>query len=102
MTCNRNFSVSPCVWLITAAIADTELAQEQVIYERQQTEQERQQTEQERQQAEQERQRAEQAESQLQQVARNLLQTGMTIAQVVQLTGLSQEQVQRLSDAPNP
>jgi DNA-directed RNA polymerase specialized sigma subunit len=60
-------------------------------------------TEQERQEKEQERQRAEQAESQLQQVVSqleqivlNLLQQGMTVEQVVKITGLSEEQVQRL------
>ncbi len=61
-------------------------------------------TEQERQEKEQERQRAEQAESQLQQVVSqleqivlNLLQQGMTVEQVVRITGFSEEQVQRLS-----
>ena len=57
-------------------------------------EQERQNAKQERQNAEQQRQRAEQAESQLRQVAFNLLQNGMSIDQVVQITGLSQEQIQ--------
>jgi Uma2 family endonuclease len=57
---------------------------------------------QERQRAEQERQRAEQAESQLQQVALNLLQMGMAIAQVTQVTGLSEEQVRQLTDASAP
>jgi Uma2 family endonuclease len=57
-------------------------------------EQERQNAKQERQRAEQERIRAEQAESQLRQVAFNLLQNGMSIDQVVQITGLSSEQLQ--------
>jgi Uma2 family endonuclease len=74
-------------WMLT----DTELAQEQMMQERQRAEQERQR-------AEQERQRAEQAESQLQQVARNLLQTGISIAQIAQLTGLPEKQVRQLSD----
>lgn len=42
--------------------------------------------------------RATQAEAQLQQVALNLLQQGMTLKQVIQLTGLSLEQVQRIAD----
>ncbi|BAS57274.1 hypothetical protein NIES2135_33700 [Leptolyngbya boryana NIES-2135] len=46
--------------------------------------------------AEQERQRANQAESQLLQVARNLLQTGMSIEQVSQITGLTETEVQQL------
>ncbi len=46
---------------------------------------------------EQERQRADRAESQLQQVVLNLLQQGMTVEQVVRITGFSEEQVQRLS-----
>lgn len=54
-------------------------------------------TEQERQEKEQERQRADRAESQLQQIVLNLLQQGMTVEQVVRITGLSEEQVQRLS-----
>ncbi len=54
-------------------------------------------TEQERQEKEQERQRADRAESQLQQVVLNLLQQGMTVEQVVRITGFSEEQVQRLS-----
>jgi len=51
---------------------DTELAQQQV---------------------EQERQIAQQAQAQLQQVALNLLQSGMSVEQVMQLTGLSEEYV---------
>jgi hypothetical protein len=58
-------------WLLT----DAELAQQQV---------------------EQERQRANQAEAQILQVARNLLQTGMSIAQVSQITGLSKTEIQPL------
>ncbi len=42
--------------------------------------------------------RATQAEAQLQQVALNLLQQGMTLEQVIQLTGLSLEQVQGIAD----
>ncbi|WP_414570406.1 Uma2 family endonuclease [Nostoc sp. CCY 9925] len=51
-------------------------------------EQEYQRAEQERQRAEQERQRADRAESQLLQTARNLLAGGMTVEQVVSITGL--------------
>jgi Uma2 family endonuclease len=58
-------------------------------------EHQRQIAEQERQNAQHQRQRAEQAESQLHQVALNLLQSGMTIDQVVQITGLSSEQIQQ-------
>ncbi|MBR8834978.1 MAG: DUF874 family protein [Stigonema ocellatum SAG 48.90 = DSM 106950] len=72
-------------------------------HERQKAEQERQKAEQERQKAEQERQRAESAESQLQQLqsqlqqtARQLLQTGMTVEQVVRLTGLSASEIEQL------
>lgn len=42
--------------------------------------------------------RATQAEAQLQQVTLNLLQQGMTLEQVVQLTGLSLEQVQGIAN----
>ncbi|WP_353932284.1 Uma2 family endonuclease [Okeanomitos corallinicola TIOX110] len=50
----------------------------------------------ERQKAEQEKQRAEQAESQLRQVAINLLATGMSLEQVVNLTGLATFEVEKL------
>jgi Uma2 family endonuclease len=50
-------------------------------------------------QVEQERIRAEQAIEQLRQVARNLLQTGMSIPQVSQLTGLSETEVQKLRES---
>jgi Uma2 family endonuclease len=63
--------------------------------ERQRAEQERQRAEQERQRAEQERQRAEQAQSQLVQTARNLLETGMSVEQVVQLTGLNASDIEK-------
>ncbi|MBF2050920.1 MAG: Uma2 family endonuclease [Leptolyngbya sp. IPPAS B-1204] len=56
-----------------------------------------QEAEQERQRAEQERQRAEQAEHQLRQVVLNLLQQGMGTAQVAQLTGLSEAEVENLA-----
>jgi len=46
--------------------------------------------------AEQEQQRAEQAEAQLQQVALNLLQSGLSIEQVAQLTGFSEERVRNI------
>ncbi|MBD2300369.1 Uma2 family endonuclease [Nostoc sp. FACHB-190] len=44
---------------------------------------------------EKERQRAEKAESQLLQTARNLLETGMTVEQVANLTGLSVAEIER-------
>ncbi|NJR52849.1 MAG: Uma2 family endonuclease [Leptolyngbyaceae cyanobacterium CSU_1_3] len=47
--------------------------------------------------AEQAQQRAEQAETQLQQVVLNLLQTGMSIEQVTQLTGLSEQQIRQFT-----
>ena len=53
-------------------------------------------TEQSEQRAEQERLAKEQAQAQLMQAARNLLETGMEIEQVVQLLGLSEEQVKAL------
>jgi Uma2 family endonuclease len=62
------------------------------------TEQERQRADQERQRADQESQRANQAELQLQQIAIGLLQTGMPIAQVVNLTQLSEAQIRKLAD----
>ncbi|MGA7935332.1 MAG: hypothetical protein WCA35_17415 [Kovacikia sp.] len=43
-------------------------------------------------------QRANQAEAQLQRVARNLLRSGSSIAQVSQLTGLAESQVQQLQE----
>jgi Uma2 family endonuclease len=63
--------------------------------ERQRAKQEQQRAEQERQRAEQERQRAEQAQSQLLQTARNLLEAGMTVEQVVQLTGLNASEIEK-------
>lgn len=54
-------------------------------------------TEQERQEKELALARAAQVETQLRQVALNLLQTGMSISQVAQLTGLSEEQVRELT-----
>ncbi len=49
--------------------------------------------EQEQQRADQERQRAEQAENQIQQIAQNLLQTGMSVDQVAQITGVAVERL---------
>ncbi|BAY10342.1 Uma2 family endonuclease [Calothrix sp. NIES-2098] len=65
--------------------------------ERQRAEQETQRAEQETQRAEQERQRAERAELQLQQTARNLLLSGMTAAQVANITGLSESEIEELN-----
>jgi Uma2 family endonuclease len=56
-------------------------------------------TEQSQQQAEQERVAREQAEAQLLQAARNLLATGMVIAQVATILGLSEAQVQALESS---
>jgi len=64
----------------------------------QQAEAAQQQAEAAQQQAETERQRAEQIEAQLQQTVWNLLQTGMDIAQVANLTGITELQVQQLAD----
>ncbi|KAM3096055.1 Uma2 family endonuclease [Phormidesmis sp. 146-35] len=79
------------------ALTDTEYERQQAEQQRQQAEYEQQQAEQERQRAEQERQRAIQAETQLKQVVLNLIQSGMTIAQVAQLTGLSEGAIKRLT-----
>ncbi|NJR49572.1 MAG: Uma2 family endonuclease [Leptolyngbyaceae cyanobacterium CSU_1_3] len=65
--------------------------------EQQRAEQEQQRAEQEQQRAEQEQQRAEQAEAQLRQVVLNLLQSGMSIEQISQLTGLPEKQVRQLT-----
>ncbi len=62
------------------------------------TEQERAEKEQALAQLEQERIKAEQAVQKLLQVARNLLQTGISIPQVSQLTGLSETEVQKLQE----
>ncbi|KAM3107836.1 Uma2 family endonuclease [Phormidesmis sp. 146-33] len=62
------------------------------------TEYARQQAEQERQQAEQERQRAIQAETQLKQVVLNLIASGMTVAQVAQLTGLEPAVIEQFTN----
>jgi Uma2 family endonuclease len=85
------------------ALQQVEQALQQVEQERIRTEQALQQVEQERirteqalQQAEQERIKAEQASQQLLQVAQNLLQSGMAIAQVSQITGLPETEVQKL------
>ncbi|OUL27108.1 hypothetical protein BV378_10565 [Nostoc sp. RF31YmG] len=74
-----------------------EKARQWAEQERQRAEQERQRAEQETQRAEQERQRAERAELQLQQTARNLLRSGMTAAQVANITGLSESEIEELS-----
>jgi hypothetical protein len=56
-------------------------------------------TEQSEQQAQQERVAREQAEAQLLQAARNLLATGMEIAQVATILGLSEAQVEALESS---
>ena len=58
--------------------------------------QEYQRADQERQRAEQERQRAEQAERQVSQIVQNLAQAGMSLEDIVTMTGLSPNQVQSL------
>jgi Uma2 family endonuclease len=79
-------------WVPTNA----EFQQQRAEYERQQAEYERQQAEYERQQSEQERQRANAAEEQLRQVVMNLLQANMPVAQVASITGLTEEQIERM------
>jgi Uma2 family endonuclease/exonuclease VII small subunit len=64
----------------------------------QQVEQALQQVEQERTQKEQALQQLEQALQQLRQVAQNLLQSGIAIAQVSQVTGLPETEIQKLQD----
>ncbi|OUL35836.1 hypothetical protein BV372_09600 [Nostoc sp. T09] len=83
-------------WLRWATL-DGELLPTAEEKARQWAEQERQRAEQETQRAEQERQRAERAELQLQQTARNLLRSGMTAAQVAQITSLSESEIEELS-----
>ena len=82
--------------LLTPAEQENQRAEQ----ERQRAEQERQRAEQENQRAEQERQRADRAESQVTQIARNLLQTGMTATQVMQMTGLTTEQLEAIAQSP--
>jgi hypothetical protein len=45
-----------------------------------------------------ERQRAEQSNAQLRQMVLNLLQSGMTLEQVVAVTGLTEEQIHSLAE----
>ncbi|RCJ25633.1 hypothetical protein A6770_27540 [Nostoc minutum NIES-26] len=59
-------------------------------------EKERQKADEAQQQAQQAQQRAERAESQLQQTAKNLLQSGMTVEQVANITGLSNSEIAAL------
>lgn len=79
-------------WFLT----DTEQERDARMQVEQQAEQERLNREQAEQQAEQDRLSREQAEAQLLQAAQNLLDTGMAIAQVAQILGLSEEQVRSL------
>jgi Uma2 family endonuclease len=76
---------------------DTELAQQQAQQERLDKELAQQQVEQERLDKELAQQQAQQAQAQLQQVALNLLQSGMSVEQVMQLTGLAEERVRQLA-----
>jgi Uma2 family endonuclease len=73
------------------------LAQQQVDLARQQASLAQQRAEQSQQQASLAQQRAAQAELQLQQVVLNLRQTGMPIAQIAQITGLSEAQVEAIA-----
>ncbi|NJR51694.1 MAG: Uma2 family endonuclease [Leptolyngbyaceae cyanobacterium CSU_1_3] len=75
---------------------DTEAALASREIERRAKEQERRAKEQERRAKEQERRAREEAQAQVRQTAQNLLNLGMSIAQVSQITGLSQSQVQNL------
>lgn len=79
------------------ALTEAEHQQQRAEQGQQQAEQERLQAEQERQRAEQERQRADIAEDQLRQVIVNLLQANLSITQVANMTGLTEEQVRRMS-----
>jgi len=81
-------------WFLT----DTEQEQRARLQAQQEAEQAQQAQLQAERQAEQERTNREQAEAQLLQAARNLLATGMAIAQVVQILGLSEEQVRSLQE----
>ena len=64
--------------------------------ERQRAEDERQRAEDEFRRAEEERQRAEEAEERLNQVVTSLLRSGMAIAQISQITGLTEAQIRQL------
>ncbi|MEO1146202.1 MAG: Uma2 family endonuclease [Cyanobacteria bacterium J06638_22] len=81
-------------WFLT----DTEQERDARMQAEQQAEQERLNREQAEQQAERDRLSREQAEAQLLQAAQNLLDTGMAIAQVAQVLGLSEEQVRSLQN----
>jgi Uma2 family endonuclease len=81
-------------WILT----DTELAQRQAQLEQERAEAERERAEAERERAQAEAERANQAEAQLRDVALNLIQSGMSIAQTTQLTGLTEAQIQDLTN----
>jgi Uma2 family endonuclease len=87
-------------WLPTPEEKERQRAEQErqrAEQERQRAEQERQRAEQERQRAEQEQQRADRAHSQLLQTVRNLLETGMTVEQVAQLTGMNVSEIEKLT-----
>jgi Uma2 family endonuclease len=94
-------------WTLTEAEHQQQRAERQrqrAVQERQKAEQEQQRAEQQQQRAEQEQQRAEQqqqradaAEDQLRQVVMNLLQANLSVTQVANMTGLTEEQVRRMT-----
>ncbi|MBW4515241.1 MAG: Uma2 family endonuclease [Timaviella obliquedivisa GSE-PSE-MK23-08B] len=73
-----------------------EQEQQRAEQQRQRAEQEQQRAEQQRQRAEQEQQRADTAEDQLRQVVMNLLQANLSVAQVANMTGLTEDQVRQM------
>jgi Uma2 family endonuclease len=88
-------------WVLT----DAEFQQQQAEEQRRQAEEQRRQAEEQRSLADQERQRAQQeqeranaAEAQLKQVVMNLLQANLSISQITNITGLTEEQVRRMAD----
>ena len=87
-------------WALTEAEQQQQLAERQrqrAAQEQQRAEQERQRAEQQQQRAEQEQQRADTAEDQLRQVVVNLLQANLSISQIANMTGLTEEQVRQIT-----
>lgn len=75
-----------------------EQEQQRAEQQQQRAEQEQQRAEQEQQRAEQEQQRADIAEDQLRQVVVNLLQANLSVTQVADMTGLTEEQVSQMAE----
>ena len=73
-----------------------EQQQQRAEQERQKAEQQQQRAEQEQQRAEQQQQRADTAEDQLRQVVMNLLQANLSVTQVANMTGLTEDQVSQM------